>query len=84
MTSNLDVAISGFWQLARHWHQGAKAKLELSCEDGSLHKKLSAVLCHPDLPHFPHPPPHHSPHPHPPSPPPPPLKKKSPSQLRRQ
>ena len=52
MTSNLDVAISGFWQLARHWHQGAKAKLELSCEDGSLHMKLSAVLGQPDLPHF--------------------------------
>ena len=72
------------WQLARHWKQGDKAKLELSCEDGSLHMQLSAVLGHPDLLHFPHPPP---PHPPPPtSTPTPPVlkKKKSPSQLRRQ
>ena len=81
--SNLDVAASSFWQLARHWNQGAKTKLELSCEDGSLHLQLSAVLGHPDQPHFPHPPPPHPPHPLPPSPPPP-SKKKSPSQLRRQ
>ena len=80
--SNLDVAVSSFWQLARHWNQGTKAKLELSCEDGSLHMQLSAVLGHPDQPHFPHPPPPH----HPPPPPQPPLltKKKTPSQLRRQ
>ena len=77
--SNLDVAVSSFWQLARHWNQGHKAKLELSCENGSLHMQLSAVLGHPDQPHFPHPPPQH----HPPSSPPP-KKKKSPSQLRRQ
>ena len=79
--SNLDVAVASFWQLARHWNKGDKAKLELSCEDGSLHMQLSAVLGHPDLPHFPHPP---SP---PPFPPPTALsakKKKSPSQLRRQ
>ena len=81
--SNLDVAASSFWQLARHWNQGAKAKLELSCEDGNLHLQLSAVLGHPDQPHFPHPPPSHPPHTLPPSPPPP-SKKKSPSQLRRQ
>ena len=73
--SNLDVALAGFWQLARHWKNGDKAKIELSCEAGSLHMQLSAVLGHPDQPHFP-------------DPPPPPstssLKRKSPSQLRRQ
>ena len=78
--SNLDVAVASFWQLARHWNQGGKAKLELSCEDGNLHMQLSADLGHPDQPHFPHPP-------HPPPPPsfpPPKIRKKSPSQLRRQ
>ena len=78
--SNLDVAVSSFWQLARHWKQGGKAKLELACKDGNLHLQLSAVLGHPDHPHFPYPPP-------PPSPTPSPSvlkKKKSPSQLRRQ
>ena len=90
--SNLDVVVSSFWQLARHWKNGEKAKLELACEGGSLHMQLSDVLGHPDHPHFPHPPPHHpSPHQHPPhhSPIPPSSysiskKKKSPSQLRRQ
>ena len=72
--------LSRFWQLARHWKQGDKAKLELSCEDGSLHMQLSAVLGHPDLPHFPHPPP---PPPFPPASPSA-KKNKSPSQLRRQ
>ena len=86
--SNLNVTVSSFLQLARHWNQCDKAKLELSCEDGSLYMHLSAVLGHPDQPHFPPPPPHHS-HPHhsPPHPPPsfpPPPKKKSPSQLGRQ
>jgi hypothetical protein len=76
--SNLDVAVGSFWQLARHWKNGDKAKLELSCEDGSLHMQLSAVLGLPDQPHFSHPPPPSHPAP------PPPLKKKSPSQLRRQ
>ena len=77
---NLDVAVASFWQLARHWKQGEKAKLELSCGDGSLHMQLSAVLGHPDQPHFPH-----SSPPQPPSPPfSAPKKKKSPSQLRRQ
>jgi hypothetical protein len=77
--SNLDVAVSSFWQLARHWKQGDKARLELSCDDGTLHMQLSAVLGHPDQPHFPHPPsPAHHPSP------PPPVKRKSPSQLRRQ
>ena len=77
--SNLDVAVSSFWQLARHWKQGNKARLELSCDDRTLRMQLSAVLGHPDQPHFPQPPPpaHH------PSPPPP-VAKKSPSQLRRQ
>ena len=54
--TNLDVAVGSFWQLARHWKKGGKAKLELSCEDGNLHIQLSAVLGHPDQPHFPHPP----------------------------
>ena len=80
--TNLDVAVGSFWQLARHWNQGGNAKLELSCEDGNLHMQLSAVLGHPDQPHFSHPrPPHHT------SPPPafpPHRKRKSPSQLRRQ
>ena len=76
--SNLDVAVSSFWQLARHWKQGNKAKLELSCGNRNLHMQLSAVLGHPDQPQFPHPPrPAHYPFP-------PTVKKKSPSQLRRQ
>ena len=77
--SNLDVALAGFWQIARHWKNGDKAKIELSCEAGSLYMQLSAMLGHPDQPHFPHPPSH--------PPPPPPTsscKRKSPSQLRRQ
>ena len=78
---NIEVSVSSFWQLARHWKQGNKAKLELSCKDGSLHMQLSAVLGHLDHPHFPH---------HPPPQPPPPIssplilkKNKSPSKLRR-
>ena len=78
---NLDVAVASFWQLARHWKQGDKAKLELVCEDRSFHMKLSTELGHPDHPQF-----------HPPSPPCPPSpptfpalkKKKSPSQLHRE
>ena len=84
--SNLDVAVSSFWQLARHWNQGQKAKLELSCEGGSLHMQLSAVLGHPEQPHFPHPPPAHPPptvHPSTPSVQPK-QKNKSPSKIRRQ
>ena len=27
--SNLDVAVSSFWQLARHWKSGGKSKPEL-------------------------------------------------------
>ena len=71
--------VESFWQLARHCNQGGRAKLEFSCENGNILIKFSAVLGHPDQPHFPHPPPHH----HPPSQSfPPPKKKKSPSQLR--
>ena len=72
---NLEVALVNFWQLARHWKQGESAKLELSCEAGSLNLQLTAKLGHPDLEHFP-----------PPSMPPPPAswKRKSPSQVRRQ
>ena len=61
---------------------GGKANLELSCEDGNLYMQLSAVLGHPDQPHFPHPPPHQ--HPPPPHSFPPQKKMKSPSHLRRQ
>ena len=56
--SNLDVALASFWQLARHWKQGDNAKLELSCQAGSLELQLSAKLGHPDHLHFPNPPPH--------------------------
>ena len=73
---NLDVAVSSFWQLARHWKSGHKAKLELECEGGDLHLHLAAKLGHPDHEHFPAP-----------SSPPPPqqsFKTKSSSQLRRQ
>ena len=77
--SNLDVTLAGFWQLARHWKQGHKAKLELACENGNLHMNLSAYLGHPDLPHFPKPPP-----PNPSTNLPPPEKRKSPSYVRRQ
>ena len=50
---NLDVAVASFWQLARYWKQGDKAKLELVCEGESLHMKLSSGLGHPDQPQFP-------------------------------
>jgi uncharacterized C2H2 Zn-finger protein len=69
----MNVAVASFWQLARHWKMGDKAKLELSCEGEKLHIQLSAVLGHPDHPHFP-----------PPTSPSLSSKKKSPSQLRRQ
>ena len=71
---NLEVALGSFWQLARHWRQGESAKLELSCEDGNLQLQLSAKLGHPDSIHFHDPDPNSSPY----------VKKKSPSQLRRQ
>ena len=64
--SNLDVALASFWQLARHWQQGEAAKLEMSCEAGSLNIQLNAKFGHPDLLQF-----HH--------PSAPPCKKKSPS-----
>ena len=71
---NLEVALGSFWQLARHWRQGESAKLELVCEDGNLQIQLSAKLGHPDHIHFPDICPIPSPN----------IKKKSPSQLRRQ
>ena len=77
--SNLDVALAGFWQIAGHWKNGDKAKIEQSCEAGSLYMQLAALLGHPDQPHFPHPPSHP-----PPLPPTLSCKRKSPSQLRRQ
>ena len=58
---NLEVVVASFWQHARHWKQGDKAKLELVCEDGSLHIKLSADLGHPDQQHLPPPSPPSSP-----------------------
>ena len=78
---NLDVPLSSFWQLARHWKSGDSSKLELACEGGNLHIQLSATLGHPDHVNFPAPDhcPAHSP-PLPTST----FKKKSPSQLRRQ
>ena len=79
--SNLYVTLAGFWQLARHWKQGNKAKLELSCENGSMEMHLSAVLGHPDHLHFPPP---FNPPPPPPPPSSTPIKRKSPSYLRRQ
>ena len=79
--SNLDVTIAGFWQLARHWKQGNKAKLEKSCEKGSMELHLSAVLGHPNHLHFPPP---FNPPPPPPPPSSTPIKRKSPSYLRRQ
>ena len=48
--NNHDVSLAGFWQLARHWKQGHKAKLELCCENGTLQMQLSAHLGHPDHP----------------------------------
>ena len=71
---NLEVALGSFWQLARHWRQGETARLELTCEDGNLQLQLSSKLGHPDKIHFPDPPPTLPPN----------IKKKSPSQLRRQ
>ena len=65
------MALSSFWQLARHWQQDKAAKLEMSCEAGSLHIQLNAMLGNSDLLHF-----------HRPSAPP--CKRKSLSQLRRQ
>ena len=46
--SNQDVALSSFYQLARHWKQGETFKLYLSCEAGSLQLQISANLDHPD------------------------------------
>ena len=69
--SNLNVALASFWQLARHCQQGEAAKLEMSCEAGSLNIQLNANLVHPDSLHI-----HH--------PLAPPCKRKSPSQLCRQ
>ena len=62
------MALSSFWQLARHWQQGEAAKLDMSCEAGSLNIQQNAKLGHPDLLHF------HNPSAHP-------CKTKSPSQL---
>ena len=50
-----DVALASFWQLTRHWQQGEIAKLEMSCEAGSLNIQLNAKIGHPDLLHFHHP-----------------------------
>ena len=71
--SNLDAAVATFWQLARHWKNSDKAKLELSCEGENLDIQLSPRLGPPEQQHFP------DPQPIIPS-----VKKKSSSQLRRQ
>ena len=45
---NLDVALASFWHLARYyWQQGEAAKLEMSCEAGSLNIQLNPKLGHP-------------------------------------
>ena len=72
---NLDIAVSSFWQLARHWKSGESAKLELECEGGNLNIQLSARLGHPDSVHFPTPSPASTQSS---------CKRKSPSKLRRQ
>jgi hypothetical protein len=71
---NLEVALASFWQFARHWRQGESSKLELSCKDGNIQLHLSAKLGDPDSIHFPDSGPSPSPN----------IKKKSPSQQRRQ
>ena len=70
----LEVALASFWQFARHWRQEESSKLELSCKDGNIQLYLSAKLGHPDSIHFPDSGPIPSPN----------IKKKSPSQQRRQ
>ena len=44
--SNLNVALASFWQLTRHLKQGQAAKLEMSCDAGSLNIQLNAKLGH--------------------------------------
>ena len=44
---NLDVALASFWHLARHWQQGEAAKLEMSCEAGSLNIQVKHKPVHP-------------------------------------
>ena len=53
--SKLDPAFASVWQLARHWQQSEAAKLEMSCETGSLNIQLNAKAGHPDHLHFNHP-----------------------------
>ena len=52
---NLDVALVSFLQVARHWQDGEAAKLEITCQAGSLNIQLNTKLRHPDLLHFHHP-----------------------------
>ena len=73
---NIEDAQDSFWQFARFWKDGETSKFKLSCQNGILDMIISARIGHPDHMHFP-PPPHV---PHPPSV----IKRKSPSQLRRQ
>ena len=44
---NLDVALASFWHLATPWPQGEAAKLEMSCEAGSLYIQLNPKPGHP-------------------------------------
>ena len=50
--TNLNVALSGFWQLVRPWKTGEKAKHMHLCEDGNIHIQFFAVLDNPDHSHF--------------------------------
>ena len=49
------MTLASLWQLATHWQQGEAAKLETSCEAGSLNIQENAKLGHPDLLYFHHP-----------------------------
>ena len=50
--ADLDVALAS---KAKHWQQSEAAKLEISCEDGSLNIQLNAKLTQLDILHFYHP-----------------------------
>ena len=49
------LSLTSFCQLACHWKQGSKTKLEWPSEDGNLHQHLFATHGPPDQPHFPDP-----------------------------
>ena len=41
---NLDVAVASFWQLARHWKQGDKAKLPSCAARSGVNRRLGLKL----------------------------------------